>query len=231
MTTENLADGSVAPPRRDAVLNASRKGDQSRQRILEAALVEFGAAGFRATTTRRIAERANTTLPPLSYYFGNKEGLYRACAEEIVESYGETTRDAVARARQTIGSPSSPAEARATLKNLMAASVELILGSDAYILGNGIIARELAEPGPAFDIFYERLWLPGIERNSALISRIKSEPEISAESRMQAILLVSSLPSLHTRRAVAQRAMKWPKIGEAELRLITAVLHTQIDHL
>lgn len=222
---------SVVPPGRDAVSNASRKGDQSRQRILEAALIEFGAAGFKSTTTRRIAARANTTLPPLNYYFGNKEGLYRACAEEIVARYGEATRGAVAEAMRTIEASSGPEEARATLKNLMAASVELILGSGAYILGNGIIARELAEPGPAFEIFYDRLWLPGIDRSSRLISLIKSEPLVSAETRMQAILLVSSLPSLHTRRVVAQRAMGWPGIGEAELRLITRTLDRQIDHL
>lgn len=231
MTMGDSVEVPVAQPGRDAVSNASRKGDQSRQRILEAALIEFGAAGFRSTTTRRIAERASTTLPPLNYYFGSKEGLYRACAEEIVSRYGQATHDAVARARQTIESPSGPEEARETLKNLMAASVELILGSDAYILGNGIIARELAEPGPAFEIFYDRLWLPGIERNSALVSLIKSEPRISAESRVQAILLVSSLPSLHTRRIVAQRAMAWPAIGRTELDLIKQVLHRQIDQL
>ncbi|MGR4892502.1 CerR family C-terminal domain-containing protein [Sphingopyxis sp. LARHCG72] len=231
MTMGDSVEGPGAQPGRDAVSNASRKGDQSRQRILEAALIEFGAAGFKSATTRRIAERAKTTLPPLNYYFGNKEGLYRACAEEIVARYGQATQDAVARARQTIASPSGPEEARETLKYLMAASVELIIGSDAYILGNGIIARELAEPGPAFEIFYNRLWLPGIERNSRLISLIKSEPQVSAETRMQAILLVSSLPSLHTRRAVAQRAMEWSKIGEKELHLITRTLHRQIDHL
>ncbi|MGN6692121.1 MAG: CerR family C-terminal domain-containing protein [Sphingopyxis sp.] len=231
MTMGDSPEGPVAQPGRDAVANASRKGDQTRQRILEAALIEFGAAGFKSTTTRRIAQRANTTLPPLNYYFGSKEGLYRACAVEIVERYGQVTLDAVARAKRTIETRSGPEEARETLKQLMAASAELILGSGAYILGNGILARELAEPGPAFEIFYDRLWLPGIERNSRLISLIKSEPLVSAETRMQAILLVSSLPSLHTRRVVAQRAMEWSKIGEAELRLITQTLHRQIDRL
>lgn len=231
MTMENSVEAPVAQPGRDAVSNASRKGDQSRQRILEAALIEFGAAGFKSTTTRRIAERANTTLPPLNYYFGSKEGLYRACAEEIVSRYSQTTGDAVATAMQTIESTSGPEEARDALKNLMTASVQLILGSDAYILGNGIIARELADPGPAFEIFYDRLWLPGIERNARLISRIKSEPRVSAETRVQSLLLVSSLPSLHTRRIVAQRAMGWPGLGNSELTLITQVLHRQIDQL
>lgn len=229
MTNENPSGIPPAQPGRDAVSNASRKGDLSRQRILDAALVEFGAAGFKSATTRRIAERARTTLPPLSYYFGSKEGLYRACAEEIVGRYAQATHEAVQGAKQTIEAAADPETARAALKKLMAASVELILGSEAYRLGNGIVARELAEPGPAFDIFYDRLWLPGIERNARLISRIKSEPEVSAESRLQSILLVSSIPSLHTRRVVAQRAMQWPAIGGSELALITEVLHRQID--
>lgn len=228
-TTDEATEMPKAQPRRSAVSNASRKGDQSRQRILEAALVEFGASGFRSATTRRIAERANTTLPPLNYYFGSKEGLYRACAHEIVARYGDANRDAVTRATREIDAPAGPDAARATLKNLMSASVDLILGSDTYILGNGIIARELAEPGPAFEIFYDRLWLPGIERNARLIAQIKAEPRVSAASRMQSIMLVSSLPSLYTRRVVAQRAMRWSEIGPAELALVKQVLHRQID--
>ncbi|MBN8843729.1 MAG: CerR family C-terminal domain-containing protein [Sphingomonadales bacterium] len=219
---------SLPQPGRDGVTTASRKGDLSRQRILDAALVEFGKSGFRSATTRAIAARANTTLPPLKYYFGSKEGLYRACAEEIVARYARATAPAVEGAQQTIGDAET---ARAALKELMRASVEFILGNEAYALGNGIIARELAEPGPAFDIFYDRLWLPGIERNARLISRIKSEPAISEESRLQAILIVSSIPSFQTRRLVAQRAMAWQDIGDAERQRLTDVLHQQIDRM
>lgn len=222
---------ALPQPGRDAVTTASRKGDLSRQRILDAALVEFGQAGFKAATTRAIAARANTTLPPLKYYFGSKEGLYRACAEEIVTRYARATAPAVDDARRTIEAATGPETARRALKELMRSSVEFILGSEAYALGNGIIARELAEPGPAFDIFYDRLWLPGIERNARLISQIKSEAEISEESRLQSILIISSIPSFQTRRIVAARAMGWQTVGEAELQSLTRVLHQQIDGL
>ncbi|MGL3820853.1 CerR family C-terminal domain-containing protein [Sphingopyxis sp. R3-92] len=228
---EDWVAAPAASPGRGVVSNASRKGDESRQRILEAALIEFGKAGFRSATTRSISERASMTLPQLGYYFGGKEGLYRSCAEEIVARYARVTHDAVEEARRTLDAAAGPEAARETLKKLMTASIELILGNEAYALGNGIVARELAEPGPAFDIFYDRLWLPGIERNSRLISRIKSEPDVSEESRLQSILLVSSIPSLHTRRVVAQRAMAWTGIGPAELALVSKVLHKQIDQL
>ena len=86
MTMRDSVEGPVAQPGRDAVSNMSRKGDQSRQRRLEAALIEFGAAGFKSATTRRIAERAKTTLPPLNYYFGSKEELFRECVRLSVDA-------------------------------------------------------------------------------------------------------------------------------------------------
>ena len=66
-----------------------RKGEETRQRILAVALVAFGGSGFDAVTTRRIAQDAGVKLPALTYYFGGKEGLYRACAEDIVARWRE----------------------------------------------------------------------------------------------------------------------------------------------
>ena len=57
--------------------NASRaaysKSDETRRRVLGAALQAFGENGFTAASTRRIAQASGVTLPVLQYYFGNKE--------------------------------------------------------------------------------------------------------------------------------------------------------------
>ncbi len=45
-------------------------------RLLKAALECFLADEYHKVTTRMIAERANTNISMISYYFGNKEGLY-----------------------------------------------------------------------------------------------------------------------------------------------------------
>src|SRR5271170_5120414 len=75
-----------------AALNGGyQKGEETRQRILDVALKAFGEAPFQAATTRQIAEAASGSLPTLQYYFGSKEGLYRACAETIVERYRRNT--------------------------------------------------------------------------------------------------------------------------------------------
>jgi AcrR family transcriptional regulator len=62
-----------------------QRGEETRGRILEAALELFAASGFEGASTRTLAERAGVNLPAIQYYFGSKEGLYRAVVQQISE--------------------------------------------------------------------------------------------------------------------------------------------------
>ncbi len=53
-------------------------GEQSRERLLRVGLALFAQQGFDKTSTREIAEAAQTNVAAISYYFGDKAGLYRA---------------------------------------------------------------------------------------------------------------------------------------------------------
>lgn len=50
----------------------------ARQRLLGAALRLFAQQGYARTSTREIAEAAGVNVAAISYYFGDKAGLYRA---------------------------------------------------------------------------------------------------------------------------------------------------------
>jgi TetR/AcrR family transcriptional regulator len=54
-----------------------RDAERTRERILEAALVEFGEHGFAGARISAIAGRAGVNQQLISYYFDGKEGLYR----------------------------------------------------------------------------------------------------------------------------------------------------------
>ncbi|MGZ0147192.1 TetR/AcrR family transcriptional regulator [Kribbella sp. WER1] len=58
-----------------------RDPERSKQQLLDAAVVEFGAHGFSGARVGEIAARAGVNKQLISYYFGGKEGLYRAVAE------------------------------------------------------------------------------------------------------------------------------------------------------
>jgi TetR/AcrR family transcriptional regulator len=59
------------------------RSDLSRQRILDAALLEFSAEGLAGARTDRIAAAAGVNKALIYYYFESKENLYNATLEMI----------------------------------------------------------------------------------------------------------------------------------------------------
>ena len=53
-------------------------GEQSRERLLHSAIRLFAEHGYAKTSTRELAQAAGTNAAAISYYFGDKAGLYRA---------------------------------------------------------------------------------------------------------------------------------------------------------
>jgi AcrR family transcriptional regulator len=64
-------------------------GVQSRERLLLTAMRLFAEQGFAATSTRGIAIAAGTNIASISYYFGDKAGLYRAAFSELAPCPGQ----------------------------------------------------------------------------------------------------------------------------------------------
>ena len=61
-------------------------GSASRSRILSVALKLFAEQGFKKTSIRDIAKLSVCNVGAVSYYFGDKEGLYRAAFTEPLNS-------------------------------------------------------------------------------------------------------------------------------------------------
>ncbi|MFT6144975.1 MAG: AcrR family transcriptional regulator [Myxococcota bacterium] len=60
-------------------------GENTRDRILAAALPLFAANGFAGTSTRLIAKAAKVNVATLAYYFEGKEGLYMTVLQHLYE--------------------------------------------------------------------------------------------------------------------------------------------------
>ncbi|GGY55427.1 CerR family C-terminal domain-containing protein [Pseudoduganella sp. SL102] len=71
-----MSEKHIRKPRSD--------GEQSRERLLGAAMQLFAAQGFNATSTREIALAAGANVAAIAYYFGDKAGLYRAALTDFM---------------------------------------------------------------------------------------------------------------------------------------------------
>lgn len=63
-----------------------RDADRTKRKLLEAAMTEFAANGYEGARVGEIAARAGVNKQLISYYFGGKEGLYRAMEREWLET-------------------------------------------------------------------------------------------------------------------------------------------------
>jgi len=78
--------------------SALHNGESSaiRQRILNAAIPLFAQRGYGSASVRELAEAAGVTKPTLYYHFGNKEGLFVASVEAVMDQFNEAVRNATA---------------------------------------------------------------------------------------------------------------------------------------
>ena len=67
-------------------MTATRKPEDTRRRILEAAFAEFYKNGFQGGSINRIVEEAGATKGALFYHFKNKNDLGYAVAREIIDA-------------------------------------------------------------------------------------------------------------------------------------------------
>ncbi|MBG0565484.1 TetR/AcrR family transcriptional regulator [Actinoplanes aureus] len=70
------------PRRSPTPQERQRDPERTRQKILDAAAVEFGAHGYAGARVRAIAARAGVNQQLVSYYFDGKEGLYEAMSQQ-----------------------------------------------------------------------------------------------------------------------------------------------------
>ncbi len=146
---------AVALAKRELASSSSR-GEDTRQRLIEAALKIFGDCGFEGASTRMLADAAGANLAAIPYHFGSKEGLYRAAAEFIVENCGSEILPTIERDR----THARRKEARAQRCDHAAARAAGAVFRDRGRLGvrrrfAGFVMREQLQPGAAFEILYE----------------------------------------------------------------------------
>jgi AcrR family transcriptional regulator len=78
---------------------ATRKSEETRNRILEAALALFRKSSFEKTTMRDIARESDVALGAAYYYFDSKDALVMGFYERAQQELAPLLEDALARTR------------------------------------------------------------------------------------------------------------------------------------
>ena len=204
------------------------RSEKTRQRLVEVAIEAFGLLGFEGASTRKIVEKAQANLVSISYYFGNKEGLYRAAAEHIGEGIAEKFIPLVLRVREELHRRDyTHEETRELFIGLLVEFAEMMLGSESPDSWGRFISREQFEPTAAFEIIHDKI-KPLLDLCMEFVGRLTGQPTTSELVRLRALSTISMMKFCRMDRAFVMRAMGWTEIGIPQLPVIREMIRTNI---
>ena len=215
--------------RRHPATGGYARGRATRATIVAAALEIFGAYGFDGASTRMIADRAKVNLPALQYYFGDKAGVYRACAEHIAERLAAHLGPTVGRIRGALAEPQlSRARRLALLQTFFDTFAALLIGGrepESWVL---FIIREQASPTAAFDILFEQVMRRFAQSGAARVGGLMGLPPDDPRVLARTLMLFGGVLFFRTAREASLRVLGWRDFRGRRLNFLKVALH---DHV
>lgn len=207
------------------------RGEETRLRIIRAAVELFGNQGFDRVSTRDIAARAGVNAPVLQYYFEGKEGLYLACIEYMQLHTTKLLRPVIDSVRKRL-------ESKMTREGLIDCVCHIYEQAADFLLTHSEI--DSWKRFAAWDVL-DRDKIPcsahklldmGIRREfrqlmCELVGRIIGKPPTDEQTRMRVVTLGSQLSVFHDARRKALGDLGWTEVNEQGLQLLKDVVREQ----
>jgi len=197
-------------------------------RLIEVAIEQFGQNGMTAVGTRAIAEAAGLQMSAITYHFGGKDGLYRACAEHIAAQMSERLAPVLSLAGAEDGASGDPAGARAAILAILGGLVTVMMHDDVAPIARFVV-REQMNPTAAFDIIYDRAIRRVIDRIVILVQRVAGGRLPGEELRVRSLALLGQVFAFRFARAAVMRATGWESVGLSETEAVRAAVLAHSD--
>ncbi|EEA01180.1 transcriptional regulator, TetR family [Burkholderia sp. H160] len=215
-------------PRRSTESGYAR-GDETRRKIIDAAVYLFGQHGFAGASTRDIAARAGVNAPALQYYFENKEGVYRACAEALVDDAWQVLEPAVRQAQEMLEREVPVRALIDAFVDLQCAIADLMFMKSREKDRRLFFAREQGggEPEVGTQILQERLRAPLNKVTVALLARISGRPETDPVTVVRMFSLVGQFLAFHFAHESMLSMLGWSAIDGENAEFVKANVSAQ----
>jgi AcrR family transcriptional regulator len=213
----------AAPPRRRPADGGYARGEETRARIVEAAMKVFAAEGFARASTRRIAAEAGVNPPALQYYFDSKEGLHRACGDLIID-HCRATLDPAREDAEAALAEGSPEEALEGVCRFLDVLAKLSVTSRETPVWSHFMNRaQMDDGGPAYRHVKATLAEPMHGLLARLVGRVIGQSAEDEEVKLRALILSSQISGLHRDRENVLAELGWPDFGGPRLALVTRI--------
>jgi TetR/AcrR family transcriptional regulator, regulator of cefoperazone and chloramphenicol sensitivity len=204
------------------------RGEETRQRIIEAALELFGEHGFDGASTRDIAAAAGVNAPALQYYFENKEGLYKACAEYITDDLRARYAPATKQANDALKSGAGVEALIEAYLEFQTVTLDSVV-TQHHFSKTRLVAREMAGESPkvASEMLQQKMRDPMHKLLSTLLARIMNMRANDTLVRIRMLTLKGMILAFYYPPGACMDLLKWKEIDAEKGALIKAAVHEQ----
>jgi AcrR family transcriptional regulator len=214
---------------RHSVTGGYTRGEETRARIIAAAMRLFGEKGYDGSSTRDIAAAAGVNAPALQYYFDNKEGVLRACIEYIADHAWDSLAEGVIEAERLIAEGADDEtliEAYCDIQTRAAEFKFKAADQDDWRL---FMARQQAglDPDIGFEAVFRRISVRTLAVAATIIGRLIGRPADDEEVRIRAVALSGQFQVFHVCRRMTLRLLDWDEIDAERQALVKKVVR---DH-
>lgn len=201
-------------PRRRPPVGGYARGQETRDRIIQAAFLIFAEEGYLGASTRRIAAEAGVNPPALQYYFDSKEGLHRACGQYIVDQVMTALSPAIDQASAALAGDDSQAVVDALVEMVDVLACLAMTQDQTDGWSRFMIRCDADDGGPAFDVVESGIAAPIKSVTTDLVARALGLRPADEDARLRAILILSQMSAFSTKRDSTLAMMGWPDFAD-----------------
>jgi AcrR family transcriptional regulator len=214
---------------RHSVAGGYTRGEETRARIIAAAMRLFGEKGYEGASTRDIAAAAAVNAPALQYYFDNKEGVLRACIEFIAERAWESLSEPVIEAEHLIAQGADDDTLIEAYCDIQTRGSEFKFKAADQDDWRLFMARQQAglDPDIGFEAVFQRISVRIFAVLTAIIGRLTGRPADDEEVRVRVVAMSGQFQVFHVCRRMALRQLDWDEINAERQALVKKVVR---DH-
>ncbi|GGA01050.1 CerR family C-terminal domain-containing protein [Dyella caseinilytica] len=204
------------------------RGDETRQRIIDAAIQLFGEHGFERASTRDIASAAGVNAPALQYYFESKEGLYKACAEYITDDLKARYAPVMKQIRDALKNNADVNILIDAYLRIQALTLDSVLVQPHLSKGR-LVGRELAgeSPNVASEMLQKKMKRPINKLMLSLLANIMHTRPGDTITRIRLLTLKGLVLAFYYPPGACLDLLEWKEIDAAKAVMIKAAVHEQ----
>ena len=205
------------------------RGEDTARRILLAAIEVFADEGYEGASTRSLASHAGVNAPAIQYYFGSKEGLYRAVIGHIAHLVEERLGPVASRIGGALSGQPAREELTALLLDLLDGFLDLIACRGIPEAAALLIARAEIENAAALDPLQQAVMRLAFGPAIALIARLLGLAPGDEEAKIRTFTIFGQalVFKKRTTKMGACPALGWADLSDLQIKTIATILRQQ----